>query len=328
MRHSQANDQARDTHLEGSNAGAVDSWRETARSSTSGFRWTARRYMSRGPAPGFAMVARMNGTPLEYPTMTAPSPPISSAAGLTLERPSIFLATGAVAPSGVVRGISSSTLVSRTFSTPRQTTHYIECGPADGPLMIFLHGWPSIGLMWRAQMDAFAADGWHCVAPDLRGYGGSSAPAANDAYTIEDVVADMAELHDHLGGKPAIWVGHDWGCVVAGALVAHEPKRSRGVVLTSLAYHPDANALPRSSRWSTGRSIRLTSIRMANGTTTATTRRISRRQSPTSMRTRRHRWRRSSGQATPPPSARFAERGGHAQRRALRRRAPRPADPT
>jgi len=135
------------------------------------------------------------------------------------------------------------TLVSRPFSTARHTTHTIECGPADGPLMIFLHGWPSIGLMWSAHMDAFAADGWHCVAPDLRGFGGSSAPAANDAYTTEDVVADMAELHDHLGGKPAIWVGHDWGCVVVGALVAHEPRRSRGVVLTSLAYQPDGHAL-------------------------------------------------------------------------------------
>ncbi|MGA6160693.1 alpha/beta fold hydrolase [Stenotrophomonas sp. NPDC087984] len=138
---------------------------------------------------------------------------------------------------------AASTLVSRTFSTPRQTTHYIECGPADGPLMIFLHGWPGIGLIWRAQMDAFAADGWHCVAPDLRGYGGSSAPAANDAYTIKEVVADMAELHDHLGGKTAIWVGHDWGSIVVGALAAHEPKRCRGVVLTSWAYFPDANSL-------------------------------------------------------------------------------------
>ncbi len=140
--------------------------------------------------------------------------------------------------------LSTSTLASRTFSTPRHTTHYIESGPADGPLMIFLHGWPELGLMWRAQMDAFAADGWRCVAPDLRGYGGSSAPAANDAYTNEQVVADMAELHDHLGGKPAIWVGHDWGSVVAGSLVAHEPRRSRGVVLISVPYFPDANALP------------------------------------------------------------------------------------
>ncbi|WP_210250301.1 alpha/beta hydrolase [Methylobacterium planeticum] len=109
--------------------------------------------------------------------------------------------------------------------------------------MVFLHGWPSIALMWRAQMEAFATDGWRCIAPDLRGFGGSSAPTANDAYTIENVVADMAELHDHLGGKPAIWIGHDWGCVVAGALAAHHPQRSRGVVLTSLAYQPAGHAL-------------------------------------------------------------------------------------
>jgi pimeloyl-ACP methyl ester carboxylesterase len=139
--------------------------------------------------------------------------------------------------------ITRPTLVSRMFSTTRQQTHYLESGPATGPLMIFLHGWPSIGLMWRAQMNAFAAEGWHCVAPDLRGYGDSGAPEANDAYTIEAVVADMTELHDHLGGKPAIWVGHDWGSVVAAELSAHERERSRGVVLTSLAYQPHGHAL-------------------------------------------------------------------------------------
>ena len=48
--------------------------------------------------------------------------------------------------------------------------------------MIFLHGWPEIGVMWRAQMQAFAAEGWRCVAPDMRGYGGSSAPEAPEAY--------------------------------------------------------------------------------------------------------------------------------------------------
>jgi pimeloyl-ACP methyl ester carboxylesterase len=109
--------------------------------------------------------------------------------------------------------------------------------------MIFLHGWPGIGLMWRAQMEEFAADGWHCVAPDLRGYGRSFAPAATDAYTVEEIVADMAELHDHLGGDAAIWIGHDWGSAVVGALAAHQPKRCRGVVLTSWAYFPDANSL-------------------------------------------------------------------------------------
>ena len=110
--------------------------------------------------------------------------------------------------------------------------------------MMFLHGWPEISLVWRAQMEAFAAEGWHCVAPDLRGFGGSSKPMATDAYTNEQVVADMTELHDHLGGEPAIWVGHDWGSCTVGALVAHESKRSRGVVLVSVPYFPDANALP------------------------------------------------------------------------------------
>ncbi len=134
--------------------------------------------------------------------------------------------------------------VSHTFSTPRHTTHYLECGPADGPLMIFLHGWPELSLVWRAQLNAFASGGWRCIAPDLRGYGGSSAPAASEAYTNEQVVTDMAELHDHLGGKPAIWIGHDWGSVITGSLVAHQPQRSCGVVLISVPYFPDANALP------------------------------------------------------------------------------------
>jgi len=170
--------------------------------------------------------------------------PLDSAAGLMFNRRSFLLGISVAAAQSIgACAMPRSTFGSRAFSTPRQTTHYIERGPADGPLMIFLHGWPTISLMWRHQMDALAADGWHCVAPDLRGFGGSSAPAANGAYTIEEVVSDMAELHDHLGGKPAIWVGHDWGVVVAAQLAAHEPKRSRGVVLVSLAYQPGGHAL-------------------------------------------------------------------------------------
>ena len=173
--------------------------------------------------------------------------PLGPEAGPTLGRRSILIGMGAAAAlSGTAWGtpLSTSTLASRTFSTPRHTTHFIESGPAAGPLMMFLHGWPELSLMWRAQMEAFSAEGWRCVAPDLRGYGGSSAPAANEAYANEQVVRDMAELHDHLGGRPAIWVGHDWGSVIVGSLVGHEPKRSRGVVLVSVPYFPTANALP------------------------------------------------------------------------------------
>jgi len=176
-------------------------------------------------------------------------PLISFAAGRTLNRRGFLLGMsaasliGAASTSGKASVMPSSTLASKTYSTPRHRTHYLECGPADGPLIIFLHGWPGIGLLWRAQLEAFASYGWRCVAPDLRGFGGSSAPAAKDAYTVKNVVADMAEFHDHLSGKPAVWVGHDWGSVVVGALAAHEPKRCRGLVLTSVAYQPKGYAL-------------------------------------------------------------------------------------
>jgi pimeloyl-ACP methyl ester carboxylesterase len=138
----------------------------------------------------------------------------------------------------------SLTLIARTVNSARHTTRYWQAGPVDGPLMIFLHGWPEIGLMWRAQIEAFASEGWHCVAPDMRGYGGSSAPTDSEAYTLNEIVDDMVELHDHLGARPAIWVGHDWGSPVAGALTAHHAARSRGVVLTSVPYFPDGFALP------------------------------------------------------------------------------------
>jgi pimeloyl-ACP methyl ester carboxylesterase len=110
--------------------------------------------------------------------------------------------------------------------------------------MIFLHGWPAIGLVWRAQMETFASEGWHCIAPDMRGYGGSSTPAASEAYALKEIVGDLLELHDHLGGSPAIWVGHDLGSPAVGALAAHHAKRSRGVVFISVPYAPQAFALP------------------------------------------------------------------------------------
>jgi pimeloyl-ACP methyl ester carboxylesterase len=138
----------------------------------------------------------------------------------------------------------SASLSTRTFASSRHTSRYWEAGPAEGPLMIFLHGWPQIGLMWRAQMEAFASEGWRCIAPDMRGYGGSTAPRPSEAYALKEIVDDMVELHDSLGARPAIWVGHDWGSPVAGALAAHHAKRSRGIVLISVPYFPQGFGLP------------------------------------------------------------------------------------
>jgi pimeloyl-ACP methyl ester carboxylesterase len=141
------------------------------------------------------------------------------------------------------RSDTADALIGRTFVSPRHSTHFWETGPYDGPLMIFLHGWPEIGLVWRSQMLAFATAGWRCIAPDMRGYGASSAPASPDAYALEQIVHDVIELQDHLGGQAAIWVGHDLGSPVAGALAAHHPERCRGVVFVSVPYFPNGFAL-------------------------------------------------------------------------------------
>lgn len=132
----------------------------------------------------------------------------------------------------------------KQYSSPRHRTAYIETGPALGPLMIFLHGWPHLGLTWRPQLAFFAARGWRCIAPDLRGYGGSSVPSRVMDYSVREVVADMLELHDALGNKPAIWVGHSLGCTVGWAMATNHADRCRGIVNLTVPHLARGNALP------------------------------------------------------------------------------------
>jgi len=85
----------------------------------------------------------------------------------------------------------------------------------DGPLVLLCHGWPELSYSWRHQIPALAEAGFHVVAPDMRGYGQSSAPDDVGAYTIFDTVGDMVALVAALGEKQAVIVGHDWGAPVA-----------------------------------------------------------------------------------------------------------------
>ena len=126
----------------------------------------------------------------------------------------------------------------------RHRTQWLEAGPTDGPLLIFVHGWPELGLLWRAQMEHFAARGWRCVAPDMRGYGGSSVPTRASDYAVREIVADMTELHDALGGAPAVWVGHDWGSPIVWNLASHHAGRCRGAVNLCVPHLARGFALP------------------------------------------------------------------------------------
>jgi pimeloyl-ACP methyl ester carboxylesterase len=85
----------------------------------------------------------------------------------------------------------------------------------QGPLVVLCHGWPELSYSWRHQIPALAAAGFHVVAPDMRGFGKTSAPADVATYTIFDNVGDIVALVDALGEKQAVVIGHDWGAPIA-----------------------------------------------------------------------------------------------------------------
>lgn len=89
--------------------------------------------------------------------------------------------------------------------------HYLAAGPVDGPLIIFVHGWPAIAYTWKAQLEAFASLGFRAVAPDMPGYGKSDARKDISEYSTERLVAGLLAVLGDTGRNEAVWVGHDWG---------------------------------------------------------------------------------------------------------------------
>ncbi|HSE02836.1 MAG TPA: alpha/beta hydrolase, partial [Methylomirabilota bacterium] len=120
--------------------------------------------------------------------------------------------------------------------TDRHTTFYLEAGAPDGPLIVFVHGWPELSLSWRHQLPCFADLGFRAVAPDMRGYGRSSVYPRHEDYALEHAVRDMIELLDALGLEKAVWVGHDWGSPVVWSLASHHPERCWGVANLCVPY--------------------------------------------------------------------------------------------
>ena len=114
------------------------------------------------------------------------------------------------------------------------TMRYAEIG--SGPLVLFCHGWPESWYSWRNQLTAVAAAGFRCVAPDMRGYGGTDAPAEIDQYSMFHLVGDMVELVAELGEKNAVIVGHDWGAPVAWHAAFWRPDLFRAVVGMSVPW--------------------------------------------------------------------------------------------
>ncbi len=136
----------------------------------------------------------------------------------------------------------TSPLATATVRANGIDLHVTEAG--SGPLVVLLHGFPELGASWRHQLQALAAAGYHAVAPDQRGYGGSSAPVGVGAYGIHDLVGDVVGLIDAYGVDRAVVVGHDWGAPVAWHTALLAPARVAGVAGLSVPYVPRPPAPP------------------------------------------------------------------------------------
>ncbi|XP_020576665.1 uncharacterized protein LOC110022184 [Phalaenopsis equestris] len=125
-------------------------------------------------------------------------------------------------------------IIHRTVEVNGIKMHVAEKG--EGPVVLFLHGFPELWYSWRHQILSLAARGYRAVAPDLRGYGDTEAPPDIAAYSIFHIVGDIVALIDSLGEGQVFVVGHDWGAQVAWNLCAFRPDKVKALVNLSAPF--------------------------------------------------------------------------------------------
>ena len=127
-------------------------------------------------------------------------------------------------------------ITTRTIEANELTFAIDECG--SGPdVALCLHGFPESRFSWRHQLPVLADLGWHAVAPDLRGYGGSSRPPHKADYHIDRLVADAGALFDALGARRRLIVAHDWGAIIAWVFALRSTRALDGLIVMNVP-HP------------------------------------------------------------------------------------------
>jgi pimeloyl-ACP methyl ester carboxylesterase len=112
-------------------------------------------------------------------------------------------------------------------------------GPADGEVVLLLHGFPETSYEWRAQLAALGGAGYRTVAPDQRGYATGARPTSLDEYHVDRLVDDAFGFADALGAERFHLAGHDWGGFVAWYAAARDAGVGRLLTLTVVSTpHP------------------------------------------------------------------------------------------
>ncbi len=117
-----------------------------------------------------------------------------------------------------------------------QRLHYVSVG--EGPLVLFLHGYPSFWYQWKDQMLEMGKD-HRAVGLDMRGYNLSSRPQGLEPYKMPHLIEDVRQFAEQLAGKgnKFILVGHDWGANVAWVFAIMHPDMLEKLIIVNGA-HP------------------------------------------------------------------------------------------
>src|SRR5512133_3536869 len=127
-------------------------------------------------------------------------------------------------------GIRTRKIEARGF-----TFDAIEAGSGGEPVLL-LHGFPDTSLEWTTLMPVLAANGYHCLAPDQRGYSPGARPTEVDAYKYEELVADAFALGSELGERFHV-IGHDWGTNVGWLMLEKDPSRIASFTAISIPHY-------------------------------------------------------------------------------------------
>jgi pimeloyl-ACP methyl ester carboxylesterase len=145
-------------------------------------------------------------------------------------------------------GTSGSFEVLRQVDAGVLSVGYAEAGPADGPVVLLLHGWPYDIHSYLEVAPLLAAAGYRVIVPHLRGHGTTRFLASETFRNGQQSVLalDMLALLDALGIEQAILAGYDWGARTANVMAALWPERCKAMVSVSgyLIGSPEANRLP------------------------------------------------------------------------------------
>ena len=119
--------------------------------------------------------------------------------------------------------------------------HHVDEGPADGPVLLCMHGQPVWSYLYRKMIPRLVEAGVRVIAPDLVGYGKSDKPAAREDYTYQRQVDWMGAWLAANDFRNLTFFGQDWGGLIGLRMIVDAPDRFDRVVIsnTGLPYNPD-----------------------------------------------------------------------------------------